>query len=160
MEFYYIWSHSQATLILNQNNKSITLFHSMLWIMGCQFMGFGFAGLCRRFLVIPAAMWWPDCLSTVALFVSFHENENQGEARYKISRYKFFWISCMLMFLYSWIPEFFLSALQLVSFLCFFGPKSSETGGLSDFHLFSSATAGVGLFSFTFDWSYIGSFYV
>ena len=64
--------------------------------MSLQLLGFGLAGMMRRFLVKPAAMYWPSTLSTVAMFVGFHENEWQNEpfSKYRMSRYKFFLYQC------------------------------------------------------------------
>jgi hypothetical protein len=33
-----------------------------------QVLGFGWAGIFRRYLVEPAAMWWPSNLVQVSLF--------------------------------------------------------------------------------------------
>jgi OPT family oligopeptide transporter len=144
------------------NNKHITFLESFLFVFATQFLGFGFAGLCRRFLVRPTAMWWPGNLSTIALFVSFHDIKTEGSApdRYKMSRYTFFWICFVGMFIYTFIPEFFAPGLQLVSLLCFFGSRGDKPGGLTQKNLFSSTTAGVGILGLTFDWQYIGSFYL
>lgn len=108
-------------------------------------------------------MFWPSTLSTVALFVSFHpqdagENkknddgvEEPEEKTWKISRFNFFMIVFAGIFTYTWIPEFFMVALQTVSLLCFVSKNktlrflaSSDNGG------------GIGLGAVTFDWNYIG----
>ena len=163
-------------------NTKITFMDSLLWVMASQFLGFGFAGLFRRFLVKPLAMWWPSTLSTVSLFVSFHEslkNDNEDVSihgdrtknrhytrSYKMSRFVFFWIAFALMFVYSWLPEFFFKGLQYVSILCLIGSNSSSSSGrrkageLGIKNMFASSSAGVGLFSLTFDWQYILSKYL
>ncbi|KAJ3291619.1 hypothetical protein HDU79_002189 [Rhizoclosmatium sp. JEL0117] len=50
----------------------ITFFHALAFVIVTQFTGFGFAGLCRRFLVKPRAIIWPTTFSTLAIFASFH----------------------------------------------------------------------------------------
>ncbi|KAJ3065822.1 hypothetical protein HDU98_010820, partial [Podochytrium sp. JEL0797] len=62
-------SQAMPTLM---NNSDITFFHALSFVFATQFMGFGFAGLCRRFLVKPKAMLWPTTFSTLAVFVAFH----------------------------------------------------------------------------------------
>ncbi|KAJ3385316.1 hypothetical protein HDU84_002314 [Entophlyctis sp. JEL0112] len=69
-------------------NSSITFFQAFAFIFVTQFTGFGFAGLCRRFLVQPQAILWPSTLSTLALFASFHgtrENDSIDETVIEIS---------------------------------------------------------------------------
>ncbi|ORY48040.1 OPT superfamily oligopeptide transporter [Rhizoclosmatium globosum] len=62
-------SQAMPTLM---NNKDITFFHALAFVIVTQFTGFGFAGLCRRFLVKPRAIIWPTTFSTLAIFASFH----------------------------------------------------------------------------------------
>ncbi|KAI9352923.1 OPT oligopeptide transporter protein-domain-containing protein [Obelidium mucronatum] len=57
-------SQAMPTLM---NNQNITFFHALAFVFVTQFTGFGFAGLCRRFLVKPAAMLWPTTFSTLAI---------------------------------------------------------------------------------------------
>ena len=97
-------------------NTSIGLFEALLWVMSSQFIGFGMAGIMRRFLIRPAAMLWPSCLSVVALFVGFHEKKSQTAS---ISRFKMFWWGALGMFVYSWLPLYISPVLQSISVLCF-----------------------------------------
>ncbi|KAJ1969705.1 hypothetical protein H4R35_006065 [Dimargaris xerosporica] len=48
---------------------------SLLLILTSQLVGYGLAGIARRYLVKPAAMIWPATLVTIALFRTFHEAE-------------------------------------------------------------------------------------
>jgi hypothetical protein len=106
----------------------------------------------RRFLVKPAAMYWPGLLPTVALFKGFHTNEkSEWDTNGKsMSRIKMFWIGFSLMFAYTWIPDYFLTVLQAISLMCLLtsNPKAKLLG---------SVTKGVGLGSITFDWQFISS---
>lgn len=43
-------------------------------------LGFGFAGLARRWIVYPAALVWPQTLSSTALFRALHEQSDSGSA--------------------------------------------------------------------------------
>jgi OPT family oligopeptide transporter len=48
--------------------KELTFFVSLLVVLTTQVLGFGWAGIFRRYLVEPAAMWWPSNLVQVSLF--------------------------------------------------------------------------------------------
>ncbi|MBA0583826.1 hypothetical protein Gorai_014670 [Gossypium raimondii] len=48
--------------------QHITFFVSLIVILTTQVLGFGWAGIFRRYLVEPAAMWWPANLVQVSLF--------------------------------------------------------------------------------------------
>ncbi|KAH6592374.1 hypothetical protein BASA61_004563 [Batrachochytrium salamandrivorans] len=57
-------------------DADVTFWNSVLFVITTQMIGYGLSGMTRRFLVRPAAMYWPTVLSTVALFVSFHETKS------------------------------------------------------------------------------------
>lgn len=48
--------------------KNLTFLVSLLVVLTTQVLGFGWAGIFRRYLVEPAAMWWPSNLVQVSLF--------------------------------------------------------------------------------------------
>uniref|UniRef100_M8BMN6 Oligopeptide transporter 7 n=1 Tax=Aegilops tauschii TaxID=37682 RepID=M8BMN6_AEGTA len=48
--------------------KPISFLVSLLVVLTSQVLGFGWAGIFRRYLVEPAAMWWPSNLVQVSLF--------------------------------------------------------------------------------------------
>lgn len=55
--------------------------------MATQFVGFGIAGLTRRFLIKPRAIFFPTVLSNIALYTTLHNPDKPS--RWKMSRYKF-----------------------------------------------------------------------
>ena len=122
--------------------------------MSLQLLGFGLAGIMRRFLVKPVAMFWPGCLSQIAMFVGFHEkvDENQPFSKYRMSRYKFFWLAAVGFFVYTWIPEFFIPVLQGVALLCIIS-KNRILNFLGSF----SQSKGPGIGAITFDLAIVGS---
>ncbi|XJO75901.1 hypothetical protein BDV3_006505 [Batrachochytrium dendrobatidis] len=135
-------------------DSKITFWNSILFVITTQMIGYGLSGMTRRFLVRPAAMYWPTVLSTVALFVSFHETEESEESKKVggLSRFSFFWVGFAFMFMWQWFPTFFATALQSVSVLCMItNSKSARFLGSA------SPDAGMGILSFSFDWSNIGS---
>lgn len=124
--------------------------------MSVQMVGFGMAGILRRFLVKPAAMYWPGILSQVALFVGFHEQVAEDpNSKYKMSRFRFFWIAVGIFFVYTWLPEYFLSVLTSFSLLCFV-TQNKMVRFLSS----SSWGNGIGLGAITLNWNYIGGYFL
>lgn len=51
--------------------------YQVLSTMGINFVGYGLAGLARRFLVYPSYALWPSSLVTVALNKAFHAERNE-----------------------------------------------------------------------------------
>ncbi|KAJ3071049.1 hypothetical protein HDU98_005900 [Podochytrium sp. JEL0797] len=141
-------------------NPSITFASALGFVLVTQFLGYGWSGLTRRFLVRPTAMWWPGNLSTIATFASFHKIDS-AETGTKLtwSRTTVFWVAFIGMFIYEWIPEYFAPSLQAVALGCLIAGKGSgPSGQLSPFNaLMGSVTNGAGFLGLTFDWAFIGS---
>ena len=75
--------------------KELNFMVALVVVITSQVMGFGWAGLFRRYLVDPAAMWWPQNLVQVSLF------------RYYIYIYKYIYIySSSLRFLFIFLVYF------------------------------------------------------
>ena len=133
-------------------NDDITLTESMLWVFATQFVGFGIAGLTRRFLIKPKAMLFPGVLSQIALYTTLHKPDLPS-GRWKLSRQKFFWCCFVAVAIYTWLPNFFMSSLSAVSILCLVGNLQSihdtSIGKLMRGLGNSAANYGVGLFTLT-----------
>ena len=135
------------------NDPSATFWPSLAFVLSTQLIGYGLAGLTRRFLVKPAAMLWPANLAQIALFRVFHVLEDDAvqdlsTKKKEMPRYVFFWISALVIFIWEFFPLYFMTTLQLVSVLCFFSSSKVITvlGSGNPFE-------GVGILSFTLDWS-------
>ncbi|KAL4784292.1 OPT oligopeptide transporter protein-domain-containing protein [Aspergillus varians] len=92
-------------------------------------MGFGLAGMARRFLVYPSFCIWPRSLVTVALNQSLHEDESVAvpgpfKRLYGMSRYKFFLLAFACMFVWFWFPEHIVSAVSLFNWLAWIAPDN------------------------------------
>jgi OPT family oligopeptide transporter len=61
---------------------------SMCFVLATQLTGFGLAGLCRRFLVLPASMVWPQNLVACTLLNTLHAEDDEGNGG--ISRFRYF----------------------------------------------------------------------
>ena len=83
-------------------------------ILATQLTGFGLAGLCRRFLVWPASMVWPQNLVACTLLNTLHaEDEDDGIGMYggsgepgqkSMTRYRFFVITGIASFVFFFLP--------------------------------------------------------
>lgn len=63
----------------------------MTLILATQLTGFGLAGLCRRLLVYPASMVWPQNLVACTLLNTLHAEEDASSGG--VTRYRFFmWV--------------------------------------------------------------------
>lgn len=72
--------------------------------LGTNFVGYGMAGITRRFLVYPSSCVWPASLVTIALNQSFHEESGGAipgpfKRMYHWSRLKLFYVAFLAMFL-------------------------------------------------------------
>ena len=88
----------------------------ILVVLTTQLIGFGAAGLCRRFLVWPASMLWPQNLVFCTLLNTFHaeiEDEEPGPSRLRFFAYVFVGAFC-----YFWLPGEYLSHSYVASSLC------------------------------------------
>ena len=87
---------------------------SLTLVLATQLTGFGLAGLCRRFLVWPASMVWPQNLVACALLNTLHADELDdgismfgGKAergRSGMSRYRFFMVATVASFVWYFVP--------------------------------------------------------
>jgi OPT family oligopeptide transporter len=89
---------------------AINFGYQMLLALSANFIGFGLAGLCRRFLVYPSFCVWPASLVVIALNNAFHSGENPHvpgpfKSIWRWSRLKFFTVMFSAMFVYFWFPN-------------------------------------------------------
>ena len=76
-------------------------FNAMI-ILTTQLTGFSLAGLCRRYLVWPASMVWPQNLIVCTLLNTLHAEEE--EARGGITRFRFFCYVAVGAFFWFFLP--------------------------------------------------------
>jgi OPT family oligopeptide transporter len=131
-------------------------------VLATQVTGFGLAGLCRRFLVWPASMVWPQNLVACTLLNTLHAEEDAESNG--ISRYKYFLWVFGGMVLFFFIPgQFFITntpkvllssgylftGLSVFSWICWIAPKNVVINQLF------GVSSGLGMSVLTFDWSQI-----
>ncbi|KAG5612828.1 hypothetical protein H5410_024109 [Solanum commersonii] len=108
--------------------RNITFLAGWILVVATQVLGYGWAGIMRKYVVDPAEMWWPSSLVQVSLFRALHDKEGEG----KTSRGKFFLVVLACSFIWYIVP---VVAQQL-----------------------GSGMKGLGILSFTFDWAVIASY--
>ena len=96
---------------------------SLTLVLATQLTGFGLAGLCRRFLVWPASMVWPQNLVACTLLNTLHaEDEDDGIGMYGgapgsgtkgITRLRFFLITMSAAFFFFFLPGEYISFLSV-----------------------------------------------
>ncbi|KAG0476085.1 hypothetical protein HPP92_012926 [Vanilla planifolia] len=130
--------------------QQISFFVSLLVVLTTQVLGFGWAGIFRRYLVEPAAMWWPYNLVQVSLFSALHEKEVRTKGG--LTRNQFFIIAFICSFAYYVFPGYLFSMLTSLSWICWFFPHSVLA------HQLGSGLHGLGIGSIGLDWSSVSSY--
>ncbi|KAK1395983.1 Oligopeptide transporter 4 [Heracleum sosnowskyi] len=142
--------------------RKIHFMAAWLLIITTQVLGYGWAGLLRKYVVEPAHMWWPNTLVQISLFRALHERddaeliqEENHEAvapRQGMSRPKFFVIALGCSFCWYLVPNYLFQTLQSVSWVCWAFPNSVTA------HQLGSGFNGLGIGAFTLDWSAVASY--
>jgi len=121
---------------------------SVVLILATQLTGFGLAGLCRRFLVWPASMVWPQNLMTCTLLNTLHAEEDEDKNG-GISRFRFFMYVFTGSFVFFFLPGYLFQALSVFSWICWIAPNNVPLN-----QVFGVAS-GLGMSVLTFDWTAI-----
>ncbi|KAL8532078.1 hypothetical protein ACS0TY_008623 [Phlomoides rotata] len=130
--------------------QRLTFWVSLGVVLTTQVLGFGWAGLLRRYLVEPASMWWPQNLVQVSLFRALHEKEVR--ARGALTRNQFFLIAFICSFAYYVFPGYLFPKLTSISWLCWIFSSSVLIQQLG------SGLHGLGIGAIGLDWSSISSY--
>ncbi|KAK9093866.1 hypothetical protein Scep_025335 [Stephania cephalantha] len=130
--------------------KEITFWVSLLVVVTTQVLGFGWAGIFRRYLVEPAAMWWPSNLVQVSLFRALHEKEKRPKGG--LTRTQFFLVAFTCSFAYYIFPGYLFPMLTSLSWICWIFSKSVLAQQLG------SGLRGLGIGAIGLDWSTVSSY--
>ncbi|KAM1002409.1 hypothetical protein COP2_002935 [Malus domestica] len=128
-------------------HRKISLLAGWLLIITTQVLGYGWAGLLRKYVVEPARMWWHNTLVQVSLFRALHEKDEQ-----RMSRAKFFLITLVCSFTWYAFPGYLFTTLTNISWVCWLFSKSVTAQQIG------SGMRGLGVGSLTLDWSAVGYF--
>ncbi|CAF3388114.1 unnamed protein product [Rotaria sp. Silwood1] len=138
--------------------RTINTAIGIIFVITSQVLGYGMAGIMRKFLVWPAAMIWPANLVNCALFRTLHNDKDNGDdnekSRWKMSRLKFFFLAFLFQFLWYWFPGYIFPVLSLFSWICMIKPNNVILSQLTGIN-------GLGIGSIELDWnawvSFLGS---
>lgn len=127
----------------------ITPAYGILLLLSTQMMGLGFSGLMRRFVIYPVEALWPNILPTVALNRALLLPESKESVHgWKLTRYQFFFIFFVAMFVYFWIPGYLFTALSTFAWMCWIAPNNFYV------NLITGSQRGLGINPIpTFDWN-------
>lgn len=132
--------------------RSISFLAAWLLIITTQVLGYGWAGLMRKYVVEPAHMWWPSTLVQVSLFRALHEKEEFPKGSRQMTRSKFFLIALICSFTWYVVPGYLFPTLTSISWVCWVFSKSVTAQQIG------SGMRGLGLGAFTLDWTAVSSF--
>lgn len=138
------------TIVRQMYGKKIGFFPAFLLITTTQVLGYGWAGLLRRFLVDPAHMWWPLNLVNVSLFRTLHEPDTPPKGQ--LTRLQFFLICVCISFSWYAVPDYLMPIVTTMSWVCWAWPHSVTA------HQLGSGQYGMGIGAFSMDWATISAF--
>ncbi|KAH3671463.1 hypothetical protein WICMUC_004595 [Wickerhamomyces mucosus] len=150
-------SNAYATNILiaqtNFYNKDFGAGYEVLLVWTSQALGYGLAGLTRRFVVEPAFAIWPQTLISISLFETLHSGKLDKAIvnGWSVSRYKFFVYAFLGSFGWYWFPGFIFKALSYFNFVLW----SPHTRNNFVLNFIFGTSGGVGLIPITFDYTQI-----
>ncbi|XAR73036.1 hypothetical protein NMG60_11019887 [Bertholletia excelsa] len=136
-----------VTIIKAFYRRNISFLAGWILIITTQVLGYGWAGLLRKYVVEPAHMWWPSTLVQVSLFRALHEKDKE-----RMSRAKFFLIALICSFCWYLVPGYLFTTLTSISWVCWAFSHSLTAQQLG------SGMKGLGLGALTLDWTAVASF--
>ncbi|KEY70549.1 hypothetical protein S7711_02705 [Stachybotrys chartarum IBT 7711] len=148
---YIIWVQYMPQYF-NQTYASHVAYQILI-ALATNYIGFGIAGMIRRFIVYPTYCVWPATLVTIALNAAFHTGVNpavEGPFKkfWRVSRIKFFYIMFGAMFIWFWFPNYIFKALSRFNWLSWIDPDSLNLNIVTGFN------NGLGVNPFpTWDWN-------
>ncbi|KAL3614428.1 oligopeptide transporter 4 [Castilleja foliolosa] len=136
-----------VTIVKAFYGRNISFLAGWLLIITTQVLGYGWAGLLRKYVIEPAHMWWPSTLVQVSLFRALHEKDER-----RMSRAKFFLIALICSFSWYLAPGYLFPTLTSISWICWTFSKSVTAQQLG------SGLRGLGIGALTLDWTAVASF--
>ncbi|KAG4402886.1 hypothetical protein GLYMA_02G301800v4 [Glycine max] len=145
-----VYAINIITIVKAFYHRNIHPLAAFLLALSTQMLGYGWAGIFRRFLVDSPYMWWPSNLVQVSLFRAFHEKEKRPKGGN--TRLQFFFLVFVSSFAYYVIPAYFFQAITTISFVCLIWKNSITAQQIG------SGMRGLGIGSFGLDWNTVAGF--
>ncbi|KAK2658575.1 hypothetical protein Ddye_005108 [Dipteronia dyeriana] len=130
--------------------RELTFLPAFIVMITTQVLGFGWAGIFRKYLVEPGEMWWPSNLVQVSLFRALHDKDKRLKG--EMSRNQYFLLVLICSFAYYVLPGYLFGILTSISWVCWLAPKSVLIQQLG------SGMQGLGIGSIGIDWSTISAY--
>ncbi|OIW18428.1 hypothetical protein TanjilG_13180 [Lupinus angustifolius] len=144
------YSIGAITVMKAYYKQTLSFLCALVIVLTTQMIGYGWAGILRRYLVDPVEMWWPSNLAQVSLFRALHEREHKSKS---LTRMQFFLIALGVSFLYYALPGYLFPILTFFSWVCWAWPRSITAQQIgSGYH-------GLGIGAFTLDWAGISAYH-
>ncbi|KAE8714867.1 Oligopeptide transporter 3 [Hibiscus syriacus] len=144
------YSIGAITVMKAYYKQSLNFLCGVLIVLTTQILGYGWAGMLRRYLVDPAEMWWPSNLAQVSLFRALHERDEKKKG---LTRMQFFLAVMVASFVYYALPGYLFPILTFFSWVCWAWPHSITAQQIgSGYH-------GLGVGAFTLDWAGISAYH-
>lgn len=133
------------------DNPKFTIGAQFLIVLSSNLLGFGFAGIIRKFVVYPVSAIWPTILPNLAVNKALVQREKKENINgWSISRYSFFLITFVVSFLYFWVPDYLFTALSTFNWISWAAPNNFNVAAIT------GSQSGLGLNPITtFDWNII-----
>lgn len=145
-----VYALNIVTIVKAFYHRQIDPVAAMLLTHSTQLLGYGWAGIFRKFLVDSPYMWWPSNLVQVSLFRALHEVEVRRKGG--LTRLQFFITVSVSSFCYYIIPNYLFPSITALSFVCWIW-KDSVTA-----QQIGAGVRGLGVGSIALDWSTIAAF--
>lgn len=145
------YSIGAITVMKGFYKQNLSFLCALIIVFTSQLLGYGWAGMLRRYLVRPVEMWWPANLAQVSLFRALHETESKSKRG--LTRMSFFIIFLFGSFAYYLLPGYLFPILTFFSWVCWVWPASITAQQIgSGYH-------GLGVGAFTLDWAGISAYH-
>ncbi|XP_058068211.1 oligopeptide transporter 5-like, partial [Magnolia sinica] len=138
------------TIVKAFYHRNIHPFAGFLLSQTTQMLGYGWAGVFRKYLVESPYMWWPSNLVQVSLFRALHEKEKRPKGG--LTRLQFFLMVMISSFAYYLIPNYFFPSITALSIICWIW-KNSVTA-----QQIGAGNSGLGIGSIGLDWATLSGF--
>ncbi|QCE01855.1 oligopeptide transporter 1-like [Vigna unguiculata] len=145
-----VYAISIITIVRAFYHRTIHPMAAFLLSLSTQMLGYGWAGIFRKFLVDSPYMWWPSNLVQVSLFRAFHEKDKRPKGGN--TRLQFFFLVFVSSFAYYIIPGYLFPGIATISWVCLVWKKSVLAQQIG------SGITGLGIGSFGFDWNTVAGF--
>lgn len=123
----YVSAYNLPTQLLPMyyNQKWATFGYQIMLTLSSQYIGFGFAGILRRFAIYPTKAMWPLNMPTIALNRALLDPERKQKINgWTISKYWWFLATFVVSFIYYWIPDYLFQAISNFNWMTWIAPNN------------------------------------